>query len=172
MGYFDALTSSYFKDGADGQKLFFPWGTVGRGYALPSHEAYDRLRGKLKTFTIISLVAIIGASAFRFYLASFAIAAVSTAFYALWARTILRDLTPVAETLSVRESYTSQALAHSPRMLWTLEIVSVVFVATGWAMLIAEPHNWLSALGVIVFFTACAVAFGFMIMQRRRKPVI
>jgi hypothetical protein len=47
MGYFDALTSSYFKDGADGQKIFFPWGVLGRGYALPSDEAYDRLRGKL-----------------------------------------------------------------------------------------------------------------------------
>jgi hypothetical protein len=90
-------------------------------------------------------------------------------FYALWARTVLRNLTPVAETLSLRESYTSQALAHSPRMLWVLEISSVLFVAIGWMMLIADPRNWLTALGVIVFFTACAVAIGFMIAQRRRK---
>jgi hypothetical protein len=169
MGYFDALTSSYFKDGADGQKLFFPWGAMGRGYALPSVEAYERLRGKLKVYTIVSLVAIIAASALRLYLISFAIATVLMAFYVLWARTILRNLTPVAETLSLRESYTSQALAHSPRMLWALQIVSVVFVAIGCAMLIAEPRNWLTALGVIVFFTACAIANGFMIAQRRRK---
>ena len=34
MGYFDALTSSYFKAAPDGQKLFFPWTSWGSGYVL------------------------------------------------------------------------------------------------------------------------------------------
>ncbi len=38
-GYFNALTAGYFKTGADGRKLFFPWGTMGRGYAIPSVSA-------------------------------------------------------------------------------------------------------------------------------------
>ncbi len=36
MGYFEALTSSSFKTTKGGQKLFFPWGTLGRGYVIPS----------------------------------------------------------------------------------------------------------------------------------------
>ena len=38
-GYFNALTSGYFKTGADGRKLFFPWGIFGSGYAIPSDAA-------------------------------------------------------------------------------------------------------------------------------------
>ena len=44
MGYFDALTSGYFKTAPDGRKLFFPWGVLGRGYAIDSEQDYERLR--------------------------------------------------------------------------------------------------------------------------------
>ena len=47
MGYFDALTSSYFKTAADGRKLFFPWGVLGRGYLFDSDRDYERLRRQL-----------------------------------------------------------------------------------------------------------------------------
>ena len=55
MGYFDALTSSAFKTADDGGKLFFPWGTLGRGYVLGSDEDYLRLRRQIKIFMIAAL---------------------------------------------------------------------------------------------------------------------
>ena len=48
MGYFDALTSSYFKTTPDGRKLFFPWGVLGRGYTIDSEQDYERLGGRSK----------------------------------------------------------------------------------------------------------------------------
>ena len=44
MGYFDALTSGYFKTTPEGRKLFFPWGVLGRAYAIDSQQDYERLR--------------------------------------------------------------------------------------------------------------------------------
>jgi len=169
MGYFDALTSSYFKAGADGRQVFFPWGVLGRGYALPSAEACNTLRGKLKIYTIVALTAIIGTSAVRMYLVSAGITAVLVGFYVVWVRFLLRGLAPVEETLSLPESYTSQALAHSAVTLWALEISSLVFVIGGALLLAFDRQNWAAALGAMVFFGLCAVAIGFMIVQRKRR---
>ena len=44
MGYFDALTSGTFKTTPDGKRLFFPWGTLGRGYIVGTETDYERLR--------------------------------------------------------------------------------------------------------------------------------
>jgi hypothetical protein len=169
MGYFDALTSSYFKAGADGRQVFFPWGVLERGYALPSEEAYNKLRGKLKVYTIVALAAIIGTSAAQMYLVSAGITAALIGFYVVWAQFLLRGLAPVEETLSLRESYTSQALAHSAVTLWALEISSLVFVVGGVLLLVFDRQNRATALGATVFFGLCAVAIGFMIVQRKRR---
>ena len=75
MGYFDALTSSYFKTAQDGRKLFFPWGPLGRGYVIASERDYKRLQRQVKVYTGVSLVLIIGAVAFQGFLAALAIGA-------------------------------------------------------------------------------------------------
>ena len=37
-GYFDTLTSAYFKTARDGRKLVFPWSYNGRGYVIASEQ--------------------------------------------------------------------------------------------------------------------------------------
>jgi|ERR1043165_3555311 hypothetical protein len=170
MGYFDALTSSSFKSGADGRQVFFPWGVLGRGYALPSQEAYHALRSKLKIYMMVALAAIIGTSVTRMYLVAAGITAVLVGFYVVWVQFLLRSLVPVDETLSLRESYTAQARAHSAFTLWALEIVALVFVIGSALILAFSRQNWAAAVGGIVFFGFCAVAIGFMIVQRKRGP--
>ena len=46
MGFFDALSSGYFKTGADGHHLFFPYGAVGRGYVLRSRTNMSGCAGR------------------------------------------------------------------------------------------------------------------------------
>jgi hypothetical protein len=48
MGFFNALTSSGFKTGQDGRKLFFPWGVLGRGYIIDSERATSGCDDKSK----------------------------------------------------------------------------------------------------------------------------
>ena len=55
MGYFDALTSSSFKITEDGRRLFCPWGTLGRAYAIPSEREFERLHRCVKAHRVVSL---------------------------------------------------------------------------------------------------------------------
>jgi hypothetical protein len=166
-GYFDALISGYFKTAQDGRKLFYPWGAMGRGYAIPSDEDYERLRRRIKIYQIGSLLAVVGAVAVKFYLVAFVIAGLSVAFYRAWTPYLVRGLQPSDERLSLQESMATQARAHGAVGLWLLEIVALMFVATGVVMLVVASDKRLVALTSIVFFGACAAAFAHMLVLRR-----
>jgi len=154
MGYFDALTSGYFKTAPDGSKLFFPWGVLGRGYTIDSEQDYERLRRQVKAYTIVSLVLIVGVTALQAYVGAVVLGALLIAFYLGWMRYLLRGLQASDERLSLQDSMTSQARAHSVTGLWLLQIGALAFVALGILILVVDPGNWLVAFGSIVFFRA------------------
>jgi hypothetical protein len=168
MGYFDALTSSYFKTAPDGRKLFFPWGVLGRGYVIDSEPDYERLRRQVKAYTIVSLALIIGVATLQAYVGAVVIGALLIAFYLGWMRYLLRGLRPSDERLSLQDSMTSQARAHSATGLWLLQIGALAFVALGIFILVVDPGNWLVALGSIVFFGLCAGFAARLLVLRRR----
>ncbi|RJP93500.1 MAG: hypothetical protein C4518_06365 [Desulfobacteraceae bacterium] len=64
MGYFRNLTNSSFKQGNNGERLFYPWGVCGKGYILESIEQESRIRKYLSTYYIVSLLLIIIIGAF------------------------------------------------------------------------------------------------------------
>ena len=66
MGYFDFLTSSYFKTGQDGRKQFFP-GRVfwAMGTPSPRNRITCRLQQQIKIYMIVSLVLVIGAASLK-----------------------------------------------------------------------------------------------------------
>jgi hypothetical protein len=167
-GYSNALTSTYFKTTPDGRRLFYPWGAMSRGYAIPSEDLYNRLHRRIKIYQVVSLVAIIGAVVAQYYLASFVIATLLIATYAAWTPYLVRGLQPSDVRLSRQESMTTQARVHGAVGLWLLEIAALVFVAGGVAMLVLEPGRWLTALAVIVFFGLCAAVGVRMLVLHRR----
>jgi Ca2+/Na+ antiporter len=168
-GYFNALTSGYFKTGADGRKLFFPWGAMGRGYVIPSEQRYESMHRQLKIYMIASLVLIIAPIAVQFYITGFIIAAALMIFYVAWAPHLKRGLEPSEERMSVRDNMATQARIHNNGTLWAMEIVAILFVAGGILILIIDPKQWLIALASTVFFGFCAIVIGRMIMLRRRE---
>jgi hypothetical protein len=93
------------------------------------------------------------------------------AFYSIWVSRVLRGLQPSGEKLSWRESFTSQALAHGALALWSMEILSLAFIAMGVFILVIEPGKWLRALATIAFFGLCAGVFAFMLIVRRQRAV-
>jgi len=169
MGYFDALTSGAFKTAQDGRRLFFPWGVLGSGYELPSEQDYERLRRWVKGYMIVSLVLIIALGMLNAYLVGGIVVVLLMASYAVWAQMVVRGLQPSGERLSMHESMTTQAVTHSAGTLWALEIVSLLFVATGIVILVFDPGEWLIALASTVFFGACAVVFARMLALRYRR---
>jgi hypothetical protein len=72
------------------------------------------------------------------------------------------------ERLSLQDSMTSQARAHSVTGLWLLQIGALAFVALGIFILVVDPDNWLVAFGSIVFFGLCAGFAARLLMLRRR----
>jgi hypothetical protein len=168
MGYFDALTSSYFKVAPDGRRLFFPWGVLGRGYVVASEQQYERLRQQLKIYAIVSLVLIVATVGVRYYIATLVIGAALMVFYAVWSRYLLSDLQATQERLSLHESLSAQARVHSTFGLWSLEIIALVFVIGGAFLLVADRDQWAIAAGCVVFFGACAAVFAYMLVLRGR----
>ena len=164
MGYFDALTSSYFKTAADGRNLFYPWGVLGRGYVIATEQDRQRLLRQLKIYTIVSCVLIVGAAMLQSYMGALVIGLALVLFYVFWARHLVRG----DEGLSMRESYTSQALAHSPASLWSMAIGSLVLFVAAIAMLVFEPGSPWVALAGIVFFGLTTAVIGWMLILRRR----
>jgi uncharacterized membrane protein len=70
--------------------------------------------------------------------------------------------------MSYQESLTMQALRHNKTVLWLMEAVSILYVATGLIIFVVDPQSWLIALSSIVFFGACAVIFARMLVLRKR----
>ena len=167
MGYFDALTSSYFKTAQDGRKHYFPWGIWGRGYVVPTEADYNRLQRKMKTALIIWLVVIVATASLRHYMVALVAAALFIAFHAIWTRSLVRGLPPSDERLSWGESMGTQARAHGAGTLWALLIITLLLVAGGVFLLIVEPEAWLAALAVIVLFGVGAAVFVRMLMMQR-----
>lgn len=168
MGYFDALTSSYFKTGADGRKVFYPWGVLGRGYVVATEQDQQRLLRQVNTFTIVSFVLIVGACVFQAYLVAVLITLAVIVFYLFWVRRLIAGLQPSSEGLSMRESFTAQAMAHNPKHLWVMEIASIVLLLCSIAMLGIEPDERLTAIAAIAFFGLTTATFSWMLIIRQR----
>jgi Ca2+/Na+ antiporter len=168
MGYFDAWTSSCFKTTQDGRKLFFPWGVWGRGYVVASEQDYERLRRQVKAYMVVAVVPIIVTAALQAYVGALVIVVLLVAFYLVWMRFLLRGLRPSDERLSVQDSMTAQARAHSAAGLWFLEIGALAFGGLGVMIIVIDPGNWLIALGSIIFFGFCAAIGARMLVLRRR----
>jgi hypothetical protein len=168
MGIFDGMTSSNFKTAQDGRRLFFPWGYMGRGYVLASEQDGERMRRWLKTYYLAMLAAIVATSGAHAFIVSAAIAGLGVLFHAIWARRQVAGLQPAGETMSFRESSASQARAFGALSLWLLEICSLLFVAAGIFIYIADPTNRPVALLALVFFGCCAAVLGYMLVIRGR----
>jgi hypothetical protein len=169
MGYFDALMSSWFKTLPDGRKLFYPRGAWGRGYIVASERDYQRLRQKIKIYLIVMLLLMIGASVTPGYLWILGLGVLLLGFYYLvFSPYCVRGLQPSDEKLSLRDSYTNEALAFSTKRLWSMEIASIAFIGLGFVMLAIDPDSWLGAVAVIVIFVFSAAVFLWMLLLRRR----
>jgi small-conductance mechanosensitive channel len=173
MGYFDALTSASFKTAADGRKLFYPYGIIGRGYVLTSDAEYEKLRGSYKTIVVIGFVIII-CSAFLFSIPLLMIPLVFGFIigYILWARVHCRNLERANEKLGYGEALKNETVHLSLGLLWFFEVLSILLILWGVIILIADPSQWLLAVGLIVLFTVIAIVYGRMIRAKKRQAAV
>jgi Ca2+/Na+ antiporter len=167
-GYFNALAAGAFKITPDGRRLFFPWGVLGRGYEIPTDQEYQQLRRQMRLYIIVSLTLVIVPMAAQYTLVGLSICVLLMVSFAIWSHYRLRGMKPVDERLTFGESVSIQARTHRPVTLWVLLIASLVLVASGIAVLLLQPGEWVAAVLAIIFFTLCAAMFAWMLRIRRR----
>ena len=165
--YTDLLTTGYIKTGADGCKIFYPWGMLGNGYIFPTNDAYERLNDLLKVFTLVTLAIVLPVAMPGYYVAAVILLGLSLVFYAVWTSFEVRKLQRTDEKLTYGEGLTNIARLMPGWILWILEIMSLLLVAGALMTLIMEPSRWMVALSGIVFFGACAVLYAAMLKRRR-----
>jgi hypothetical protein len=162
------LTAPAFKTALDGTTLFFPWGFLGRGYPIKSELDYRRLRQQLKINYVLGFVLFICAFALLGY-AELVLATVALVLvYLVWVGFRLRGAQPSDEKLSYQEAIAAQTSKISPKLLWSLEIGSIIFVIGGMFILVSEPDQWLKAAGEIFFFGVCSIAYANMLLIQKK----
>jgi hypothetical protein len=171
VGYIDALTSSCFKTAQDGSKLFFPWGTLGRGYVIPSQPVYERLQRQVSAVMALALpvglTVVVLPNLFGLTIAALAIV-LCMACAVVWTRYVVRGLQPATERLSLQESMTSQARLHSPALLWSMLIGMLVFVGAGIYVFVIDPRNWITAVAMTGLSGFGAAFFAYMLVERQK----
>ena len=177
MGIFERLASCSFKQSADGRYIFYPWGTLGRGFFLTSVEEFESLKRRIKTSYIFIVGLFISAKIVSFfqrypeeYDLYFTILCLTIfiLIYIYWVKIRCRQLQQADIRLTIGESLENAAWAYGWVALWSLEICSTLFVLMGLALLIFMPDEWLIALVTIAFFGACTATFTFMLSLKRR----
>ena len=127
--YTDLLTTGCIKTGADGRKIFYPWGMLGNGYIIPSNDEYERLNDLLKVYMVVALLFILPSAVPGSDLAATIVAALALVFYWVWMRFELPGLQRTEEKLTYREGITNLARLLPGWLLWWKRSSALVFVA-------------------------------------------
>jgi hypothetical protein len=163
MDYFDGLTDAKFKTDAQRRLLFYPWGILSKGYVLPDESKKQQIRRFVRLYYIVFWPVIIGTMIFIGWIFSFAVMFLLFLWYYFETSRFLKGLPIAGEKLSLSESYTSSAKSHNMATLWILLIFSVLFVLSGFAILVHNRDAWFIGLASIIFFGASSLANGYMI---------
>ncbi len=167
--FLDGFVDSWFKTAADGSRIFFPFGVLGRGYSVPFPEDEERIKEHGKVL-IIGL-AIAGFLLILFQeqlpivicLSAVFVFGIAVTFY------LKHGLEPSNERLSYKENFQKQAFIYPVWFIWGGMIICAAFVALGLLILIFQPQEWPMAIGGIVFFGACSAVYIRMIIVRGRS---
>ena len=163
MDYFDGLTDAKFKTDAQGRLLFYPWGILGKGYVLPDESRKQQVRRFVRLSYIVFWPVMIGTMIFIGWIFSFVVLFFLFLWYYFETSRFLEGLSATGEKLSLSESYKNSAKSHNMATLWILLIFSVLFVLSGFAILVHNKDAWFVGMASIIFFGASILANGYMI---------
>ncbi len=167
MGLFDSWAASSFKRTEDAW-IFYPWGALGRGYEIPSDEAYKDLHRWIVRWYGRTFVALIVLGVTLGWLAGGAVVLViALPIYLVHVNAWKKQLAPSDVRMSITEAQRQQARAQPAWLPWFGLAVSLAFVAMGLLIVWLKPERWPVMLPIAAFFGLCAFAFVRMIRLRK-----
>lgn len=169
MGYFDGLASGIIKKDKDNNPVYYPWGVLGKGYALPSAERET----EIKNMVILFYQLFFGVFFVHLFLLKNAlIFALLVLALVIWflvkSKQLTKDCPKSGEKLTLKEGYTNSAKAHNKTVLWILLVVAVIATLGGIALLFSSK---LFILGLIMtlLFGASSAAIYYMIQVKNKQ---
>lgn len=165
MGYFEGLADASFKQDAQGNNIFYPWGVLGKGRILPDETTKISLRKFIILYYQISLPTLLLLTLLRMWWLLVVIGFVLFAWFYLHTKLITKDCAISNEKLTLKESYKNSADGHNKYMLWLMLLASLVFVVGGVFMFF--KGKLFIGLGAVVFFGLCSAVFIFMLKAKR-----
>ena len=129
MSFIDYFGEVAFKTAADGKRVFFPYGVLGKGRVVDTDETYQRLFTHQKWWSFGGLVIAIALSKFfGWQIISVFIFLFAVAHYFFTTR-ITRNLPIAAGPFTPQLAKSTNAHSLSGRTLWFLAIFVLVMVA-------------------------------------------
>lgn len=169
MDHLDGLTDIYFERTTDGRVIFYPWGVLAPGYAVPTDEKYRALHRFVTRYVMVSLGGVAAAGVFLGWHGLLGALPVSFLAYVFGIRKWTEGLARTGHRLDYSATYRSLALSYGIVRLWLSEVLSLVLVAAGVAMLVLGRDRPLLWIATILLFGAGAIALGFMIREHYRS---
>jgi hypothetical protein len=173
MGFFDNITSKSFKKAEKGHWIFYPWGSLGKGYMIYVEGTYRKLRNKIIIWHIILLPLLsfvsfaLGSSGAIFL--GFFVFGLGFCIYALWVNRQCKKFIPINVELTTSERISNKAHEYSLSDLWFFEIILILFIIAGFYLLLVKPQKWLIALVAIILCGLSAIIFAKMIKSKKRQ---
>jgi hypothetical protein len=167
INYFKKLGDLMFKSDESGRTLYYPWGSLGRGYVVPDKVTENKIRFFLVAyqcvvyFSFIALIIVQDILQYQiiqfnlFFLSAFII-------WLLGISILTRNLIPSVVKLSFHENMLRAARLRSWKLLWAVFIGQLLFIAMGISM-ISNPEHPLFSIIFVLFFTALAATTGYML---------
>lgn len=170
QGYADAVFAGFTKTAADGRKVIYPWGVLGRGYVLANEDDEKRLRQLFAVYLVVVTVVMAVAFSLGGYLGGLGAVALMLLGYAIYAVRLTARMEPTGERLPLIEAYRAQACSHSSRRLWSWTLTGIFLVCLGALMSVLTPENRTGLAFLIVVGIFCAAFGGWMLLLRRGAP--
>jgi hypothetical protein len=168
MNYLDSIVNPLFKKSESGSTLFYPWGILGKGYAVRSESEESHIRSLLKVYYLLFLVAMI----FCFYVLGWQYAVfcavLGLGWYAIWSAKVTRPLSASDEKLKYSESVSQGLPYYSTWVLVVLSLFSLIMFLVCAIILYADPSEWIMGLLGLVLFGVTTVMLVFNIRLKLR----
>jgi hypothetical protein len=165
----DAITSSSIQTAPDGCKVFFPWGAMGRGYAIASEHDYRRLQKQLTVQWVLGCL--FGLSAVAFFangyapsfVAFFIVFVLWLLFYLAWLRYWRPRLQPSAGKFEIMPPQAGLRFASYS------QIFGLAFLGTGLVLFIFDPSSRpIPTLAVGILSFGLGTVYYLLVLRRRR----
>lgn len=158
MSLLDSVIEPYFARTEKGTTIFYPWGFMGRGYEIPSHEKELSLRSGLKSALVGMFIVVFASIQFSDHLYGVLLTGVGIMSYGLWANTVTRGMRTMPWKLSFSSRIDSSARTDSLAKLITMTILSLLLCLASAAMFFMEPdERFWGATGFLFFGLTTAV---------------